>query len=389
MELALISEQNLRDFKEAADSRGLRFMLQEGTLLGAYRDKNFCKDDENDIDLGIMDEEFGKVDEVIKILENKGFVNKKRVDFKGIFHGGCWERNGCHIDLMRMIKDEGIVYNIGAMGAIRYDYPAEIFNGYSKIIFRGMEFDAPADIEGFLKTRYGDWKTPIGIHAYSYDNPIFSPNVRRNVVEEEVNIGGIKFLIRPNSWDDTILKSEIMANVYKIGSPKVVVDIGAHIGGTAMLCAYYGAKVYAYEPSRRNFNRLYRNVRLNNLNVEMFRLAVVGDGAKNKKYLFWHKYNFGCFSFNRNNVLGMIDDGEEVDTISIKDVFKNIEHCDLLKCDCEGAEEEFYQEIPVEKIDQISIEIHKSDSKIKEFLSKFYKIEEIFNGDDRLLICKK
>jgi len=175
--LGLSSEQNLRDFKEVADKIGMKFMLQEGTLLGAYRDKDFCENDESDIDLGIMEDQFDKCQQVIDELKKRGFENKKRVEVDGVFHGGALMRDGCHIDLMKMIKDGDEIYNIGDMGALRYNYPAEIFNGYSKITFRGMEFDAPGDIEGFLETRYGDWKTKVPSAIYSYYNPIFSPNV--------------------------------------------------------------------------------------------------------------------------------------------------------------------------------------------------------------------
>ena len=176
--LGLKSEQNLRDFKEVADKIGMRFMLQEGTLLGAYRDKDFCENDEADIDLGIMEDQFDKVQQVIDELKKRGFTNRKRVVVKGVFHGGALVRDDCHIDLMRMIKEDDVIYNIGDMGALRYDYDADIFDGYSKIMFRGMEFDAPGDIEGYLVERYGDWKIKVSAHIYSYHNPIFSPNVK-------------------------------------------------------------------------------------------------------------------------------------------------------------------------------------------------------------------
>ena len=160
--LAEISFNNLLDFKKVADEIGLRFMLMEGTLLGAYRDKGFVINDETDIDLGIMEEEFDKVPELINRLLNIGFNFPKVVNFNDVFHGGDLNRNGCHIDLMRMIRQDNLVYNIGEMGALRYDFPKEVFDGYSKIMFYGHEFDAPKDIELCLETRYGDWGTPVG-----------------------------------------------------------------------------------------------------------------------------------------------------------------------------------------------------------------------------------
>ena len=387
LDVALISENNLKDFKEVADRIGMRFMLQEGTLLGAYRDKDFVVDDESDIDIGIMEDQFDKCQQVIDELLTKGFENKKIVIVEGEFHGGALTRGGCHIDLMKMVREGSKVYNLGDGGELRYDYDAKIFDGYSKIMFRGMEFDAPKDIEGFLTTRYGDWKTPIPITIYNYSNPLFSPNVRRTEGEYLMDIGGLKFYVRNSKHDEVVLGHEILQNVYKIGHPKVVVDIGAHIGGTSCLCAYYGATVYAYEPSKKNFCKLVRNVILNGLEdkVKMFKLGV---GTPGKRKLYYHDDNFGCFSLNRNNTLNMVDNWEEVNIISIKDVFKDIDHCDLLKCDCEGGEEEFYMDIPFEKIDQISMEVHRANG-IKDYLSQFYKVEEYGTDQDRILVCKK
>lgn len=177
-DLALIAKQNLADFKRIADEEGMRFMLMEGNLLGAYRDGGFCEGDENDIDLGIMDDQFYKFGQVATRLEEEGFSNKKFVFSNNMWHGGSWERNGNHIDIMRMLND-GKVYNIGDMGAIRYDYSPEIFDSYSKITFLGLELETVGDIEKFLTERYGDWKTKVGKAEYSYRDPKYSPNVRK------------------------------------------------------------------------------------------------------------------------------------------------------------------------------------------------------------------
>lgn len=171
--------KNLIDFKEAADYLGVRFMIMEGTLFGAYREKDFMPDDEDDIDIGITEEYFDKVETLIEFLKKKRFVNHKRVEWGGKFHGGALERKGNHIDIMRMIKEGDIVYNIGNHGALRYEYPAELFNGYGSIKFHGITLETPVDIEGYLTTRYGDWKTHVDRSIYNYASPIFSPNVKR------------------------------------------------------------------------------------------------------------------------------------------------------------------------------------------------------------------
>jgi len=178
MDLALEAKKNLEDFKTIADKYGMRFMLMEGNLLGAYRDGGFCEGDENDIDLGIMDEEFVKFSEVAQELDKIGFACNKYVYVDGMWHGGSWSRNGNHIDIMRMLKDGDVVYNIGEMGGLRYDYSADIFAGYGKINFLGLELETVADIEKFLTERYGNWRVKVGRDEYSYKDPKYSPNVK-------------------------------------------------------------------------------------------------------------------------------------------------------------------------------------------------------------------
>lgn len=200
-----------------------------------------------------------------------------------------------------------------------------------------------------------------------------------------LEINGLEFEIRENTWDDTVLKDEITENIYSIKKPKIVVDIGAHIGGTTIYCASLGAKVYAYEPSRINYHRLLRHIDLNDLqdNVVPFNLGI-GDGEPIK--LYHHPTNYGCFSKYIDNSDGMIGESEIVETITIKDVFKDIEHCDLLKVDCEGAEAEFYKYIPVDKIDQISMELHgRKEKEIIDFLSNFYNI----GIKKSVIVCQK
>ena len=75
------------------------------------------------------------------------------------------------------------------------------------------------------------------------------------------NFGGFNFKIRKGVWDEQILTGETNPSYYQMPkNPKVVIDIGAHIGGTAILAASLGADVYAYEPETENFKLLSDNV---------------------------------------------------------------------------------------------------------------------------------
>ena len=70
-----------------------------------------------------------------------------------------------------------------------------------------------------------------------------------------------------------------------------------------------------------------------------------------------------------------------VDSISLQKIFddNNIEHCNFLKLDCEGAEYEIIKNLPIaylEKIDKIIIEYHSADS-YPELLNE---LKEIFTN---------
>ena len=175
------AQNNLKDFKVAADKVGIKFMVMEGTLLGFHRDKDFVKGDEHDIDLGIMDEEIDKVPALIEELKTMGFDHFKDFTLIGEFEGGALKRGGNHIDLMRMHRDNEEVYNFGRAvidgkpELLSYEYPAHLFDGYGTISYNGDTFLTPNDIEGFLEITYGDWKTPDP--DYCYHDKKSRPNI--------------------------------------------------------------------------------------------------------------------------------------------------------------------------------------------------------------------
>ncbi len=60
--------------------------------------------------------------------------------------------------------------------------------------------------------------------------------------------------------------------------------------------------------------------------------------------------------------------------------------------DCEGAEYEFLYNLPVEKIDKISMELHKGDQqKAIIWLKTFYKVETkpAIDGTSLIVFCKR
>jgi len=145
-------------------------------------------------------------------------------------------------------------------------------------------------------------------------------------------------------------------NYYRLPkAPKLVIDIGGNIGCISILCAEKGAEVFAYEPASDNFETLKHNIEINGYaeKVHCIKKAV---GKPGMEKLYIHPRNSGA---------------------------NNIQHCDLLKLDCEGAEKDIIADLDDElasKIDQISLEYHgdrHERDRLAKILSKWYTEEHI------------
>lgn len=195
--------------------------------------------------------------------------------------------------------------------------------------------------------------------------------------------GDFVFRTRVRYFDEKILKEEIK-NIYNIPeNPELVIDIGAHIGGTSLLAAGRGAIVYSFEPFKDSFDVLEYNVERNGF-FDRIKTFNVGVGDQTITKLFLHRNMSGTHS-NYAMQKGLTPDRyEEVKIISIKDVFNDnkIKRCSVLKLDCEGAETRIIDDLDEEliaKIDQISLEFHdaKERERLIEKLSKYYVARRI------------
>jgi hypothetical protein len=79
-------------------------------------------------------------------------------------------------------------------------------------------------------------------------------------------------------------------------------------------------------------------------------------------------------------------EGKSVNTIGIKRLMEHIDHCDLMKIDCEGSEFEIFEEMEddlFKKISVIYVEYHEFTddmraSKLRAKLDKYYDNVKIF-----------
>ena len=159
--------KNLLDVKVILDKLGIPFFLTHGALLGAYRDGDWIKWDD-DIELDIFDEIFrDRYDELCNNLIGSGFIIRgRKVERK--------KEKGEKFNLYRYkesISVRGIYLDSNyEQGKYRltnvFQYLRKFHDNPENIEFKNVTFQAPGPIEEFLEYRYGEnWRTPINIYT--------------------------------------------------------------------------------------------------------------------------------------------------------------------------------------------------------------------------------
>lgn len=157
---------NTKEVSEIFTKFGIKHCLSHGTILGVRRDGDTIPWDD-DVDLAIFSTDRPKMREVRLELLARGFyipdegdpnkpVNPKSnmpyYDFVAIKDGEkveCWTFDKIGNFYVYDPKREGLAI------------PAEHFDTLSKISWRGVDFPAPNNVDGFLTKMYGPtWKTP-------------------------------------------------------------------------------------------------------------------------------------------------------------------------------------------------------------------------------------
>lgn len=169
--------KNTQEVTGIFNALGIRWCLSHGTILGVRRDGDTIPWDD-DVDLAIFSDDRPKLAEARLKLRENGFYcpaegdpnrpidpagNMPYYDFIAIKDGEkveCWIFDKIGKFYIYDQKREGLAI------------PEEHFNEFSKIVWRGSEFNAPNDVDGFLTKMYGPtWMTPDKNKKY---NPLRS-----------------------------------------------------------------------------------------------------------------------------------------------------------------------------------------------------------------------
>lgn len=175
---------------------------------------------------------------------------------------------------------------------------------------------------------------------------------------------GITIIGRPFSVDRAIINEEWLDRCYEpndVGihwnwsACKTILDVGAHIGTFTMYAAAHAknAHVIAFEPEPSNAAVLRKNIAVNDLEsrVHAVEAAVSNTNGTATFHLTTASASGGHSMFQYTENSKTIT----VPMISLESIFadNNIDVCDFLKLDCEGAEYDALYSLSPERLASI------------------------------------
>jgi len=185
------------------------------------------------------------------------------------------------------------------------------------------------------------------------------------------------FYLRQGTSDTFIYKEIMLDRDYELclnylNKESLVIDLGAHIGLFSIFCSPFCRKILAYEAHPENYQLALKNIKSKSAgNVSVENLAAWSLSGEYLKIDGGSGFQTGDFT-----VCSVKMEPKElgVKTISLDEIFskEQIDFCDLLKIDIEGAEYCVLMSAPknvFEKIGNIYMEYH-ADSLNKNTISE-------------------
>lgn len=185
-------------------------------------------------------------------------------------------------------------------------------------------------------------------------------------------------IYRPGTSDEAIIKAILVDQqeyLFPKFEPKIIWDVGANIGVTAVIFAniYPEAKIYCFEPEPLNFDLLEMNTK-HYKNVKCFDSGLGDKTCSKLLFKSDDPKNLGGFStFIKGK--GVVHD--EVSILRTQLLVDQMGCPDLIKIDCEGAEFEILNDIPgIERVKFITGELHGvNDYGLLGLLDKHFKLQ--------------
>ncbi len=165
--MKLYGEEILIIINDICTSCKKSIWLEFGTLLGAYREKNFIRHD-YDMDLGMYLDEYDETLE--ECFKNRGFKKKHHfIQYRGQEHfltEVTWEYEGFHVDIFLCIRDNDNrhIFCYGKKDDVTFsqnkwevlDYTLPDAYPLEKVYINKVICNAPAKVQECLKKYYGE-----------------------------------------------------------------------------------------------------------------------------------------------------------------------------------------------------------------------------------------
>jgi FkbM family methyltransferase len=193
------------------------------------------------------------------------------------------------------------------------------------------------------------------------------------MLKKEFKLSGklLKISLRDRG-DESVAEEVLGKRGYRICEEAIrnaqgpIIDIGGHIGSFSLLASAMRSTlpIYSYEPHDGNFELLKQNLKDNNVQNVTAIHAAVSDRVGEADLILSQQ------DLNHSLALAIEPTGktQTVHSTTLEKIVEEngIEHCSLLKIDCEGSEYEILYSTPksvFEKIQAIFLEYHEWSEK--------------------------
>lgn len=182
-----------------------------------------------------------------------------------------------------------------------------------------------------------------------------------NRQDDRMQTSGFTIFFRKDTVDEEVIAHSFDRDIFfqsipdfNSASASLIIDVGAHIGTFSMTASKLDSaiKILAIEASSDNYKLLRKNIKINNLEDSILPQHYALSDRIGTEILYKGKENWGYTITKRDS-----KNTENVRSTTLEELFREnqIDHCDLIKFNCEGAEFKAILSTPYEVINKVGM----------------------------------